>query len=260
MAKRLVALVAVAAPVLAIGGVAFAQLASHSAIAAASAAYAGSAVSHDIQAARVSDDLALAALAPTALPAPEDLAAQPQADVGASLAQPQAFKLALLDTALQSNDSATSGGSTNAAQQTEAKALAQKINDALAMVKDGATQDQIDAALASALAGVTDPVVITAALAVVQKNDNSPAVTAAVANVKASSTIAPILATMTVTQQNVATTITAAVAPTVSTVAIAFNNTGTTSGGTVVSSVASVTTSGPSNSSLSGSSSGYTGA
>jgi hypothetical protein len=253
MAKRLVALVAVAAPVLAIGGVAFAQLASHSAVTAAAAVYTGSAVSHDIGAIRAGDSLALEL--PAALPAPADLApAQSIADV--SFTQSQAFKLALLDTVAQTTDASGTSGSTNVQDQIDAKALAQKINDALSMLPDNATQDQVNAAIASAVSGVSNPVVLTAALAVVQKNDNSPAVTAAVAAVKSSPTIAPILSTMTTTQQNVALTITAAVAPTVNTVAIAFNSgtTGTTSGGAVI------TTSGPSNSGLSNTASGYTGA
>jgi hypothetical protein len=254
MAKRLVALVAVAAPILAIGGVAFAQLAGHSAVAAVSGAYAGSVVSREPQGPRTGDSFAPAAVAP-ALPALADL------DGGAG--QPQAFRLALLDTVLQATDTSADGGTSNAVKQADAKDLADAINAALALLPAGATQDQVNAAVANAVNayisahnGVADAVVISAALAVVQNNDASPAVTAAVTYVKTTPVVQAALAAMTVAQQNAATTITAAVAPTVTAVAVAFNSTGTTSGGVV-----SVVTTAPAiTSSLTGSSSGYTGA
>jgi hypothetical protein len=266
MAKRFVLLVAVAAPALAVGSVAFAALASHGAT-GAGAAYTGSAVSHDIQATRASDNLALAALeqpgpAPAELPAPADLAPQLQAGVDAGIGQPQAFKLALLADATPTS---ADGGTTNAVKQAEAKALAIALNMALDMVQDGATQDQVNIALDNAvsayvMANGADPVVIAAALAVVQDNDNNAAVTAAVASVRSNNAVVKAaLQSMTPSQQNATITIAAAVAPTVNTVAIALNTSaGTTSGGQVTS-VSATTVNGPGAGSTSGGASGYTG-
>lgn len=166
MAKRFVAVVAAAAPVLAVGGVAFAALASHGEISAASQPVAQASASQALRGR--SDNFVVLKDFGDVADVADTTAVQPQITP---------VQIALL----QGNGGGGSAGSSQD-EQMAADALADAVTTQLATLGPNATQQDVNNAIATVLAnnGTADAVVITAALNAVAQKTGNDAVVAAV--------------------------------------------------------------------------------